>query len=98
MTGIAGPTIGKNRKRQRPNSPLEYSRTQDGITFAAVEAVLENLEPDVQVKKEATSKDPVKRARKQARSKLEEDIRGDAPPPQKLRKSSSGRTIKPTTR
>ena len=58
------------------------------------------LEPDVQVKKEATSKDPVKRARKQARSKLEEreDIRGDAPPPQKQKVSSSGRTIRPTRR
>jgi hypothetical protein len=55
------------------------------------------LEPDVQVKKEATSKDPVKRARKASRSKLEEDTRGDAPPlPQKPRVSSSGRTIKPT--
>jgi hypothetical protein len=56
------------------------------------------LEPDVQVKKEATSKDPVRRARKQARSKLEEDIREDAPPPQKQKVTSSGRRIKPTRR
>jgi hypothetical protein len=57
------------------------------------------LEPDVQVKKEATSKDPVKRARKPARGKQEEDTRGDAaPPPQKPRVSSAGRTIKPTKR
>ncbi len=57
------------------------------------------LEPDVQVKKEATSKGRVKRARKPARSKQEEDTRGDAaPPPQKPRVSSTGRTIKPTKR
>jgi hypothetical protein len=42
ITGIAGQTIGRNRKRQRPDSPLEYSTTRNGITFAAVEAVLEN--------------------------------------------------------
>jgi len=82
ITGIAVPTIGYNRKRQRPDSPLEYSKTRDGITFAAVEAVLENLAKSViarakalladpRFSEEATSKDPVKRARKLARSKLE---------------------------
>jgi hypothetical protein len=82
IIGIAVPTIGYNRKRQRPDSPLEYSKTRDGITFAAVEAVLENLAKSViarakalladpRFSEEATSKDPVKRARKLARSKLE---------------------------
>ncbi len=37
ITGIADPTIHRNRKRQRPDSPLKYSTTRDGITFAAVE-------------------------------------------------------------
>jgi hypothetical protein len=82
ITGIARKTIHGNRKRQRPDSPLEYSKTRDGITFAAVEAVLENLAKSViarakalladpRFSEEATSKDPVKRARKLARSKLE---------------------------
>ena len=35
-TGIHQPTIGHNRKRQRPNSPLVFS-TSHGITFAATD-------------------------------------------------------------
>src|SRR5210317_1159867 len=34
-TGIHRTTIGQNRKRQRPNSPLVFSTTRRGITFAA---------------------------------------------------------------
>ena len=35
LTGIVRPTIRKNRKRQRPGSPLVFTTTQSGITFAA---------------------------------------------------------------
>ena len=34
-TGIYNQTINRNRKRQRPNSPLVFSTTRGGITFAA---------------------------------------------------------------
>jgi len=35
--GIAHQTISDNRKRQRPNSPLVFSTTRRGITFAATD-------------------------------------------------------------
>ena len=35
--GICQPTIRQNRKRQRPGTPLVFSTTRDGITFAATD-------------------------------------------------------------
>jgi Tfp pilus assembly major pilin PilA len=35
--GIHQPTINDNRKRQRPDSPLEFSTTKRGIKFAATD-------------------------------------------------------------
>jgi len=36
-TGIPDRTIRDNRKRQRPNSPLVFTTTRRGITFAATD-------------------------------------------------------------